>query len=207
MLLPLPVRRRDRARCPARRHRTARTPTLIVIGAGAVLFCCFGTACAVPVFFPVLSKALAIPLPHLTALFSATGALYCSLGLASEPLADRIGPRIVTATGGALLACGLIVVSCADSEGVFDLGYLLGVGAGVGFCFVPAVGAVQAACREKPAVAGGVAASGIGTGTLVVPSLAQLMIDHLGWRQALEIMSLLGACGVAAADPTRFGER
>ena len=178
-----------------------RAASLVVLGAGALLFSCFGTAYAVPVLFPALSQALAIPPPHLTALFSATGAFYFVLGVASGPLADRIGPRIVAAVGSAVLACGLIVMSRASSEYAFDIGYLLGVGAGVGLCFVPAVGAVQALCLKNPAIAGGVAASGIGLGTFVLPSLAQLTIDYVGWRQALQLLSVVAACGGLAALP------
>jgi MFS family permease len=178
-----------------------RVASLVMLGAGALLFSCFGTAYAVPVFFPVLSRALAVPLPHLTALFSATGALYFVLGVVSGPLADRIGARIIAAVGCAVLACGLIVMSRAGSECAFDFGYLLGVGAGVGLCFVPAVGAVQALCWKNPAIAGGVAASGIGLGTLVLPSLAQLMIDYVGWRHALQLLSVLAAGGGLAALP------
>jgi MFS family permease len=178
-----------------------RVESLVVLGAGALLFSCFGTAYAVPVFFPAVSQALAMPLPHLTALFSATGTLYFMLGVGSGPLADRIGARIVAAVGGAVLAAGLIVMSCAGSECTFDIGYLLGVGGGVGLCFVPAVGAVQALCWRKPAIAGGVAASGIGLGTFVLPSLAQLMIDDVGWRQGLQLLSVLAACAGLAALP------
>jgi MFS family permease len=180
----------------------------VVLGAGALLFSCFGTAYAVPVFFPVLSQALAVPLPHLTALFSAAGTLYFALGVASGPLADRIGARIVAVIGCAVLACGLIVMSRAGSEPVFDIGYLLGIGAGVGLCFVPTVGTVQALCRKNPAVAGGIAASGIGLGTLVLPSLAQLMINYVGWRQALLLLGVLAACsGLAALPLARPGTR
>ena len=193
------VRDQDRPCWPCRQRPQTRTPALVVIGAGTILFSCFGSAYAIPVFFPVLSKALAVPLPHFTAVFSAAGALYFSLGVASGPLADRIGPRTVAALGSAVLACGLLVASHATNEYSFDVGYLLGVGGGVGLCFVPAVGAVQAACRAKPAVAGGVAASGIGMGTLVLPSLTQLLIDHVGPPQALEALALLAGCGGVAA--------
>jgi MFS transporter, OFA family, oxalate/formate antiporter len=174
---------------------------LVVAGAGALLFGCFGTAYAVPVFFPALSQDLAIPLPHLTALFSGAGALYFSFGVMSGPLADRIGARIVTAMGCAVLASGLIVMSRAGAEPVFDIGYLFGVGVGVGLCFVPAVGTVQVLCRKNPAVAGGIAASGIGLGTLVLPSLAQLLIDHISWRQTLQLLGVLAACGGLATLP------
>jgi len=181
--------------------KAIRAASLVVLGAGALLFSCFGTAYAVPVFFPALSQALAVPLPHLTALFSATGTLYFVLGAASGPLADRIGTRMIAVVGCVMLACGLIVMSRSDSEFAFEMGYLLGVGAGVGLCFVPAVGAVQTQCWKDPAIAGGVAASGIGLGTLVMPPVAQLMIDYVGWRQALLLLSVFAACGGLAALP------
>lgn len=175
--------------------------TPIVLGAGAVLFNCFGTAYAIPVVFPSLSRTLAIPLPHLTALFSVTGALYFSLGVASGPLADRIGSRIIAAIGCAVLASGLLVMSSAGDEQIFDLGYVVGIGIGIGLCFVPVVGAVQAQCRGRPALAGGIAASGIGLGTLVLPSLAQLIADDIGWRGALQLLSVSAACVALAALP------
>ncbi len=186
---------------PAETPSATRVSALVVAGAGALLFGCFGTAYAVPVFFPALHRDLAIPLPHLTALFSAAGALYFSLGVMSGPLADRIGARIVAAVGCGVLAGGLVVMSRAGNEPVFDIGYLFGVGAGVGLCFVPAVGAVQALCRKNPAAAGGVAASGIGLGTFVLPSLAQVLIDLIGWRQTLLLLGALAVCGGLAALP------
>jgi MFS family permease len=186
---------------PAQPPSATRVSALVVVGAGALLFGGFGTAYAVPVFFPALHRDLAIPLPHLTALFSSAGALYFSLGVMSGPLADRIGARIVAAIGCVVLAGGLVIMSRAGDEPVFDIAYLFGVGVGVGLCFVPTVGAVQVLCRENPAVAGAVAASGIGLGTFVLPSLAQLLIDHIGWRQTLLLLGVLAACGGLAALP------
>jgi MFS family permease len=48
--------------------------------------------------------------------------------------------------------------------------------------------------------ASGVASSGIGAGTLVVPPLTALLITHLGWRDAYLVLGVLAALlGVAAA--------
>lgn len=175
--------------------------SLVVLGAGALLFGCFGIAYALPIFFLLIGRTLAIPLPHLTALFSVTGALYFALGLVSGPLADRLGARPVAVIGSAVLAAGLLVASRAANALTFDLGYVFGVGTGIGLCFVPAVGAVQALCRERPALAGGVAAAGIGLGTLVLPPATQFAIDHLGWRPVLLCLSVIAACGSLAALP------
>ena len=146
-----------------------RASACVVIAAAALLATSFGTAYAIPAFFPILIKKLAIPSGHFTALFSATGALYFSLGLVIGPVADRNGARRIAMLGQLVLASGLVLISLARSETTFDIAYLLGVGVGVGvgLCFVPAKGAVQAVCWRSPALAGGLAASGIGVGTLV----------------------------------------
>jgi MFS family permease len=116
MLIRPPIRQPDRHRAMSGGQSEApgQTATLVVIGAGSLLFTCFGTAYAIPVFFPVLSEALEIPGWHLTALFSATGALYFSLGLVSGPIADRIGARTVVVVGSGVVCAGR--VSCFESE-------------------------------------------------------------------------------------------
>lgn len=168
----------------------------IVLGGAALLFLGFGIAYAVPVFFPILSARLNIPAWHLTALFSVTGAAYFMLGLVSGPLAERVGAHLVTAGGLAALASGLFMMALARSEVGFDIACLLGIGVGVGLCFVPVVAAVQALCRHNPALAGGIAASGIGAGTMALPMLAHVMADELGWRSALQVLALLTICGI-----------
>src|SRR5262249_15522723 len=71
--------------------------------------------------------------------------------------------------------------------------YGLGVGLGVGCSYVPAVGAVQRWFRRRRGFASGLAVSGIGVGTLVMPPLASLLIDALGWRNAYLILGAVAA--------------
>jgi MFS family permease len=71
--------------------------------------------------------------------------------------------------------------------------YGLGVGLGVGCSYVPAVGAVQRWFVRHRGLASGLAVSGIGVGTLVVPPLAALLIDRFGWRDAYLALGGLAA--------------
>ncbi len=71
--------------------------------------------------------------------------------------------------------------------------YGLGVGIGVGCAYVPAMGAVQRWFVRHRGLASGLASSGIGVGTLVVPPLASLFIGMLGWRDAYLILGGLAA--------------
>jgi MFS family permease len=58
---------------------------------------------------------------------------------------------------------------------------------------VPAVGAVQRWFARRRGFASGLAVSGIGVGTLVMPPLASILIEALGWRNAYLILGGLAA--------------
>ncbi|MCW9046151.1 MAG: MFS transporter, partial [Alphaproteobacteria bacterium] len=66
--------------------------------------------------------------------------------------------------------------------------YGLSVGLGVGFIYVPAIGAVQRWFIRKRGFASGIAVSGIGVGTLVVPLVASALIQTTDWRTSYVIL-------------------
>ncbi len=71
--------------------------------------------------------------------------------------------------------------------------YGFGVGLGVGCAYVPAIGAVQRWFVRRRGFASGLAVSGIGVGTLVMPPLASFLIGNLGWRGAYLTLGTLAA--------------
>ena len=121
--------------------------------------------------------------------FSLAGFLYFGLGIVSGPLADRWGSRRLAVVGMILIGMGLAAASAARSLAEVYAAYGLGVGLGVGCAYVPAVGAVQRWFVRRRGFASGLAVSGIGVGTLVMPPLASLLIDEL-WDGAMPISSL-----------------
>jgi MFS family permease len=125
--------------------------------------------------------------------FSLAGFLYFGLGIVSGPLADRFGSRSLAVTGMLLVGLGLAAASAARSLVEVYAAYGLGVGLGVGTAYVPAIGAVQRWFVRRRGFASGLAVSGIGVGTLVMPPLATLLIDMLGWRGAYLALGSLAA--------------
>ena len=117
-------------------------------------------------------------------MFSLAGFLYFGLGVVSGPLADRFGPRRLAVAGMIMTGLGLAAASVARSLLEVYAAYGLGVGLGVGCAYVPAIGAVQRWFVRRRGFASGLAVSGIGVGTLVMPPLATLLIENLGWRGA-----------------------
>ena len=89
-----------------------------------------------------------------------------------------------------LTGIGLAAASVARNLTEVYAAYGLGVGLGIGCSYVPAVGAVTRWFVRRRGFASGLAVSGIGVGTLVVPPLASLSIDSLGWRETYLILGV-----------------
>jgi MFS transporter, OFA family, oxalate/formate antiporter len=157
---------------------------LVVAGAFAVTFIGFGSAYTFSAFVESLQADFNASRGSVSLVFSLAGFLYFALGMVSGPLADRWGSRRLALVGMILTAAGLAAAGTARSLTEVYIAYGLGVGLGVGCSYVPVVGAVQRWFVKRRGFASGIAVSGIGVGTLVMPPLASLLIELLGWRAA-----------------------
>jgi MFS transporter, OFA family, oxalate/formate antiporter len=166
---------------------------LVVAAAFAVTFVGFGSAYTFSAFVGPLQKDFAASRAAVSLVFSLAGFLYFGLGIISGPLADRWGSRRLAVIGMLLTGIGLASASAARSLTEVYLAYGLGVGVGVGCSYVPAVGAVQRWFAKHRGLASGLAVSGIGVGTLIMPPLASLLIAALGWREAYLVLGGLAA--------------
>jgi MFS transporter, OFA family, oxalate/formate antiporter len=165
----------------------------VVAAAFAVTFVGFGSAYTFSAFVESLQKDFAASRGSVSLVFSLAGFLYFGLGIVSGPLADRWGSRRLAVIGMLLTGGGLAIASTAHSLAEVYAAYGLGVGLGVGCSYVPVVGAVQRWFLRRRGFASGLAVSGIGVGTLVMPPLAALLIDALGWRTAYLVLGALAA--------------
>lgn len=172
----------------------------IVVGATfTVLFLSFGAAYTFTNFFPSLQAEFGATHAEISAIFGIAGFLYFSLGTISGPLAVRYGPRWVVAFGMVVVGLGLLFGARAQSLWEIYIAYGLGIGIGVGFAYVPSVGAVQAWFVRRRGTASGLAVAGIGVGTLVMPWIAEWLIQADGWRLAYTVFGIAALVGVGAA--------
>jgi MFS family permease len=156
----------------------------VVAAAFGVTFIGFGSAYTFSAFVESLQRDFGASRGSVSLVFSLAGFLYFGLGVVSGPLADRFGPRRLAVAGMIMTGLGLAAASVARSLLEVYAAYGLGVGLGVGCAYVPAIGAVQRWFVRRRGFASGLAVSGIGVGTLVMPPLATLLIENLGWRGA-----------------------
>jgi len=167
---------------------------IVVAAAFAVTFVGFGSAYSFSAFVASLQADFAASRGSVSLVFSLAGFLYFSFGVVSGPLADRWGARRLAVAGMILTGLGLALAGMARSLAEVYAAYGLGIGLGVGCSYVPVMGAVQRWFVRRRGFASGLAVSGIGVGTLVVPPLASLLIDAAGWRNAYLVLG-----GIAAA--------
>jgi MFS family permease len=156
----------------------------VVAGAFAITFVGFGSAYTFSTFLEPLQRDFAASRGSVSLVFSLAGFLYFGLGAVSGPLADRWGSRRLAVAGMILVGVGLCAASVARNLAEVYAAYGVGVGLGVGCAYVPALGAVQRWFVRRRGFASGLAVSGIGVGTLVMPPLSALLIARLGWRDA-----------------------
>ncbi len=197
-------------------HPTGRAPPifhgwLVVAAAFAVTFVGFGSAYSFSAFVESLQKDFSASRASVSLVFSLAGFLYFGFGLISGPLADRWGARRLVFLGMLLTGFGMAAAGAARSLTEIYLAYGLGVGLGIGCSYVPALGAVQHWFVKRRGFASGIAVSGIGVGTLVMPPLASLLIEQIGWRNAYFALGALAAVIGAAmsllieSDPRQRG--
>lgn len=172
----------------------------VVAAAFAITLLGFGSAYSFSAFVDALQRDFSATRGAVSLVFSLAGFLYFGFGVVSGPLADRYGSRRMAWIGMLLVALGLALAGAAQSMMQIYLAYGLGVGLGVGCAYVPVVGAVQRWFLRRRGLASGLAVSGIGVGTLLVPPLASALIELWGWRAAyLALAAAVAVLGCAAA--------
>lgn len=170
------------------------------------MFTVFGIAYSFGAFFGPMAREFHSGAGATALVFSITAFLYFGLGVISGALADRIGPRKVVFAGALVMGGGLLLTATVPT---IELGYVTyGVGVGIGTTcgYVPMVGAAGGWFQRRRGLAIGIAVSGIGLGTLLVPLLAAALIAAHGWRATYAIFgvasfAILSACAAAASRP------
>ncbi len=164
---------------------------LVVGGAFLLMTTAFGCAYSFTTFFDSLQSEFGATRAETSLIFSIATAAFFGLGMISGPLSDSVGPRAVTGFGVLVLTAGLVLAAFSGSLWQLLLAVGIGLGLGVGFIYVPAVAAVQPWFDRRRGLASGLAVTGIGVGTLVVPPIAADLIDWGGWRVTYLVLAAI----------------
>ena len=163
---------------------------LVVAAVFCLVFLVMGTAFSFSTFASELGRELKAGSGSISFIFGCAMALLYGGGFFSGTLADRIGTHRVAGAGALLAGGSLVAAGTVGTVWQADLTLGLGFGLGLAVCYTPAVAAVQPWFDRNRGVASGIALSGTGLGTLLMPLLAKWLIDNEGWRPALAVIGL-----------------
>ena len=150
----------------------------------------FGVSYSFAAFFESFAVEFSAQRADVSWIFGLSGFVYFVMGAGGGMLADRFGPRIVCSAGMALIALGLLATSWATSLLTVYVSYGLLVGLGIALVYTPSIASVQPWFTTRRGLAGGIASSGVGAGTLLVPGLVAMAIGPMPWREAMQVLAL-----------------
>ncbi len=189
-----------------KRHRLLHLPRpyrghCLVAGAFLVLLAGWGAVYSQAAFAPVLLAEARLTPAAVAALFSIAAGVSFLLGPFAGRLSDRLGPRPVTLAGMLIAGAGTALAGMAEGFTGFALSYGMMVGTGVGLSYGPAMAAVACHFQARRGLACGIAAMGIGVGTLLVPMTSRALAMIGDWRLELSCLGIgvlvLGLLGAA----------
>lgn len=149
----------------------------------------FGVSYSFAAFFENFANEFAAQRADVSWIFGLCGLVYFVLGAGGGMLADRWGPRLICMAGMISIAIGLFLTSLAQSLTTVYLSYGLLVGLGIALVYTPSIACVQPWFNKRRGLASGIASSGIGAGTLILPVVVSYLLTEINWREALQTMS------------------
>jgi MFS family permease len=150
----------------------------------------FGVSYSFAAFFESFATEFSAQRADVSWIFGLSGFVYFVLGAGGGMLADRFGPRVVCSAGMVLIAAGLLATSWATSLVAVYLSYGLLVGVGIALVYTPSIASVQPWFSARRGLAGGIASSGVGAGTLLVPVLVAMAMGAVPWRDTMRWLAL-----------------
>ena len=163
-----------------------------IAAAGVLLQVALGAVYAWSVFRKPLASQFHWTIPQVTLTFT-----ICILVLGFSAFLgglwnDRVGPRVVAVTGGALYGVGTILASFSNGNLTWlYLSYGVIAGIGIGFAYIIPVAVLVKWFPDKRGLMTGVAVGGFGVGALITAPVATHLIQTVG------VMSTFAYLGVA----------
>ena len=157
----------------------------MVAGAFLVLMAGWGAVYSYAAFTCDLAPAFGASPASVSLVYALAEGSSFLVGVVAGPLADRTGARLPAAAGMLAVGAGLALAGGARSLPELCPSYGLLVGVEVGLAYVPAMAAVQCWFVARRGLASGLAAMGIGVGTMLVPPLAAALAPLGDWRAEL----------------------
>ncbi len=185
---------------------------VVVVAAFAIMLVMWGAYYSFGVFFKPLLAEFGWTRAMTSGAFSLSLVLTGSFNVLTGKLTDRIGPRLVVTISGVFLALGYLLLSQTSTLWQFYLYYGIIVSLGMSSGIVPLQSTIARWFTRRRGAMTGVVVAGIGVGMLVMPVVANTLIDSYGWRNSYIVFGLATLVLVIIAaqflkrDPAKTGQ-
>ena len=183
----------------------------IVLASFVISMIVWGTQYSFGVFFKPIMNEFGWTRAATSGAYSLSMVVIGAFGIFSGRLSDRFGPRLVVTVGGLLIGLGYLLISRITSIWQIYLFYGVLTSVGLAGMWVPLLSTVARWFVKRRGLASGIAVSGIGVGTAIMPPLANQLISNHSWRTSYVIIgSIVLAATVIIAqflrrDPNQMG--
>lgn len=172
---------------------------------------CIGAMFAYGVFFKELQAEFGWSRTTISGASSLAFLIMGAVGILAGRLNDRIGPRVLIVTSAGFLGLGYMLMSRMQSP--WQLYVMYGVLAGIGFSThdVITLSTVARWFVKRRGVMSGIVKVGTGSGQLLGPMIATLLLAVFGWRHsnliigAVILVALVAAAQAMRRDPRGMG--
>ena len=185
---------------------------IVVLVACLILIMTQGTYYSFGVFFKPLSQDFGWTRAMTSGAFSLCVVLHGLLYIVTGRLNDRIGPRFVITGCGLLIGIGYLLMSRIGTLWQLYVFYGVIVAIGMSGGYIPLVSTVSRWFVKRRGLMTGIVATGTGFGTLIVPPIANWLINTYDWRDSYVIMGIavialiLPAAQFLRRDPGQVGQ-
>jgi len=164
------------------------------------------------VFLKPLSAEFGWSTAAISGAYSLFMVLHGLLYIVAGRLNDRFGPRIVVMTCGFFMGLGYLLMSQISAIWQLYLFYGVIMGIAMSGGFVPLSSTVARWFVKRRGLMTGLAVSGIGAGTMIMPPVANWLISDFGWRTSyltigiIALVLIILAAQFLRRDPSQIGQ-
>jgi len=185
---------------------------IVIVTSFLIILMMWGTAYSFGVFFKPLLAEFGWTRAMTSGAYSLCLLLNGFLGIGTGRLTDRFGPRVVITGCGLFLGLGCLLVSQVSALWQLYLFYGVMMGVGLSGSLVPIRATVARWFVKRRGTMTGIAVSGLGMGTLIVPPIANWLISAYDWRTSYIVVGIAVSVLVISAaqfmkrDPSQIGQ-
>ncbi|KAF2017620.1 MFS general substrate transporter [Aaosphaeria arxii CBS 175.79] len=176
---------------------------LVVLGSFLGAFIAFGMMNTIGIFHSYLGENQLKDYSESTVgwIFSVFVFLSFFCGIQIGPIFDAHGPKLLVATGSALMVATSFLLGVCTQYWHFLIVFGILGGTGASLIFTPAFGAIGHFFLEKRANATGIAAAGGSLGGIIFPLMLQDLLPRVGFAWSTRIMGFIFLfCGIIAVS-------